>query len=172
MKILKTFVLFCLFSLVAIGVRLLVFGRPGVQNVPGSIGEVVPEPPGVDPVPASPVVATDLHPVVVQENQEPTRSEFEGVQVVGYVTRGRRINLWLSDGRFLTERDEELTEVRKNYAVIDGRRVWFQRISPPATKGEDLGLKLLQDGQSGRADSPGNGPQGVAPGAASVVSPL
>lgn len=175
MKFLKTLALFCIFSLVAISIRLLVFGRPGQQIAPGSIPDQVAASPGEDlPAPqvTPPLAVQESSPGKEDPHQHPPRWEFEGVQVVGYVMRGRSINLWLSDGRFLTERDKELTEVRKNYAVIDGRRVWLQRIPPPASQGEVSGLKMLQDGQSGRADSQGTGPQRVASDAPQVVSPL
>lgn len=52
--------------------------------------------------------------------------------VSGVVRLGGRINVILSDGRVLTERDAELQRVERNSVTIDGRKVFFGRpvVSP------------------------------------------
>jgi len=54
--------------------------------------------------------------------------------VTGYVVRGSRINVTLSDGRTLTEEDGELVRVGRNFVDLkDGRRLWIRSSRPTAT---------------------------------------
>lgn len=50
-----------------------------------------------------------------------------GVTVRGYVVRGGRVNVMLSDGRVLTEKDRELEAIERNHVVVSGQRIWMAR---------------------------------------------
>lgn len=53
------------------------------------------------------------------------------VEVVGYVMRGRHINVLLSDGRTLTEDDGVLREVQRHKVVLrDGSEIFFRKAGP------------------------------------------
>lgn len=51
----------------------------------------------------------------------------EPLTVRGYIVRGKRLNVVLSDGRTLTERDRELTEVTRAWVMVDGQRVFLRQ---------------------------------------------
>lgn len=137
MKFVRFILLAVVCSFIAAGVRVLVFGRPQA-SAQVQVAQVVPGVPNSAQDSAFEDKLTQLAPSSRksdQENQAHQEDQAEPLQVIGYVKRGHRINLWLSDGRFLTERDKELTEVRKNYALIDGQRVWFK---PPVGTGPNV----------------------------------
>lgn len=166
MKFGKTLLFFLLFASAAIGIRWAVFGRGEPSKPLKTEGMAVSVDSGVE----SPNVRPTVEPVVkVVDKAKPTPV----LRVVGYVMRGERVNLWLSDGRFLTERDAELQEIRKNYAVIDGQRVWFQApYRASVSEGDAQRAPLLWAGGSGGADSLGTGPKRAAEDAPKVVSSL
>jgi len=152
-------------SFIAAGVRLVVFGRPQASVLVDNVAQVDPGvdksaqvDPGVDKsAQVSPGRSVSLQDTPGQDQEDQAHQENAApvVQVVGYVKRGRQINLWLSDGRFLTERDPELTEVRKNYAVISGQRVWFVRPSPGrAPTVENVGLDLVGNRSEAERSAP------------------
>jgi len=60
----------------------------------------------------------------------PGQPAGEPVRVVGYVKRGSRINVVLSDGRTLNETDKGLQSVDRNGATVDGVKIWMQRPAP------------------------------------------
>lgn len=72
-------------------------------------------------------------------------AEVQRVWMVGYAVRGGMINVWLSDGRFLTEHDRELGPLYRNSVEIEGQRVWMKPPkrersvkATPASEGEVL----------------------------------
>lgn len=54
------------------------------------------------------------------------------VTVRGYVIRGGKINVQLSDGRTLTEGDKSLQQVDRASVVVDGQRLYFKPIESKA----------------------------------------
>jgi len=59
------------------------------------------------------------------------------VTVRGYVVRGSKLNVVLSDGRTLTENDRELQSLDRSGAMVAGRKFWMARpADPPAAKPE------------------------------------
>lgn len=64
-------------------------------------------------------------PPPIAEDQRPAKP----LTVRGYVTRGDKVNVVLSDGRTLTEGDRELQEVQRNGATVGGRKIWMSEIS-------------------------------------------
>jgi hypothetical protein len=45
--------------------------------------------------------------------------------VRGYVVKGRKVTLTLSDGRTITEQDPELESIRRNSVTLDGKKVYL-----------------------------------------------
>lgn len=56
---------------------------------------------------------------------EPDRNRVSELWVVGYVVRGTRVNVLLSDGRTLTENDRELELLERNGAHVDGKKLFL-----------------------------------------------
>jgi hypothetical protein len=82
------------------------------------------------------------------------------VWMVGYAVCGRKINVWLSDGRFLTERDPELGPLYRNSVEIEHHRVWMM---PPVRPGVFNAAETLQaSGAKGAPVSQDAGVPGVA----------
>jgi hypothetical protein len=82
------------------------------------------------------------------------------VWMVGYAVRGRTINVWLSDGRHLTERDPELGQLHRNSVEIERHRVWMM---PPVRPGVFNAAETLQaSGAKGAPVGQDAGVPGVA----------
>jgi len=64
-----------------------------------------------------------------QTSGDSSSVSVEPVRVRGYVMRNGKINVVLSDGRVLTERDVELGAVDRNGAWVSGQKLWF--VPPP-----------------------------------------
>lgn len=57
-------------------------------------------------------------------------SDPAAVYPVGYVKRGNRVNVSMSDGTTRTERDRELTRVERNSITLDGQKLFFRPLPP------------------------------------------
>jgi len=73
----------------------------------------------------------------------PGISNSQSVWVAGYVAQGARINVTLTDGRTITEKDGTLAKVERNFVeMVDGSRYWLK---PAVSVG--AGVKLTPDRQ-------------------------
>jgi len=119
-------------------------GKASQSFIAGEKGEKV-DTTKKDSLQESPAVA--VHPVAQSvANQEkigvrpglaPGASPGRGLEqlsVRGYVVRGGRVNVVLSDGRTLTERDAEVSAIDRHSATVDGRKLYLVRPEsrPPA----------------------------------------
>lgn len=69
------------------------------------------------------------------------------IWVTGYVARGRKINVTLSDGRTLTERDDNLARVERNFIELKtGERLWLKS---PIPLSEGAGVRVTPDRKDG-----------------------
>ena len=118
-----------------IGSVIAVAGRSFLQDKPSAV-EVPIEP-------AAPVVPSGvpLHnnpgtpPVPPPSYSGPgfvaTALPERAVWVEGTMMRGRKVWAYLSDGRVFTENTPGLTAVDPQGLVIEGKRIWMRRTSPP-----------------------------------------
>ena len=76
----------------------------------------------------------------------PQQSPEIEVYPVGYVLRGRTINVFMSDGTTRTERDAELSNVERNSVTLNGKKLFFRprpKISPSLRTEDNQGPKSL-----------------------------
>lgn len=84
----------------------------------------------VSRLPAEPFQRTPLaHP---EPFPAESRSDGPAVTVRGVARHGDRVNVVLSDGRTLTERDRELQRIDRNGVVVNGQKLYFAQPSPKA----------------------------------------
>lgn len=104
-------------------------------NSKGAGVKVTPvRPGGVPPVVAVPAV-TDRKPIAVDQLSRDVEGakvqpppHQQQVWVDGYLVRGNRITLRLSDGRVLTEDDGEIVRVTRNFAMLrDGKKIYLRK---------------------------------------------
>lgn len=116
-------------------------------------------PPAVE---SAPVVAAPRAPAVERPAYVRQPVDEKTVWVTGYSVRGPKINVTLSDGRTLTEKDD-LARVERNFVELkDGSRMYLKSV-PPASPA--AGLKAgLQPGGSERAALAGGEREGARKG--------
>lgn len=90
------------------------------------------------PVPRPPAVSDLPRP---KERHEAESTLQADITVRGYVIRGRRLNVFLSDGRTLTEADESIKRIERNFVELKtGEKYWL--VAPFAVpKSEGLGVR-------------------------------
>jgi len=110
-------------------------GKAGGSYIAGK-GSAKGDAAAVDVAKAAPVVASAV-PVAVAASPVGFGRESPSVPSVtvrGYVMRGARVNVILSDGRILTENDPELTMIGRNGVTVNGQKLFMARpdYRPPA----------------------------------------
>lgn len=95
-----------------------------------------------DPQKTPPLKTNDLPAPSPGQSQAPDRSQ---VNVRGYVVKGGKVNVLLSDGRTITERDG-LTRVSRNSVEIEGQTLWLaeakDRPSAPSHSQQSIAAKM------------------------------
>ena len=61
------------------------------------------------------------------KNSDTSPSKAAAIWVRGYVVRGQKLQVLLTDGRVLSEGDENLTRLDRCFAVVDGNRVYMEQ---------------------------------------------
>ena len=99
-------------------------------------------------------VAAKVQPVD-QPEKSPEKAQDKRDQpivVTGYIRRGSRINVQLSDGRTLIEDDPSLGKVTRASAIVDGKRLYLLKPQPrpvvdrtPPPKDADKPAEKLQE---------------------------
>jgi hypothetical protein len=84
-----------------------------------------------------------------------SRSDRDQARIRGYVVKGGKVNVLLSDGRTLTERDG-LTRVSRNSVEIDGETFWL-------ADSKDKPAPSVPPQSSAPVDSTGEKPVGLPP---------
>lgn len=139
-------------------------------------GEVAPLPAGAHPVHAGP--STALQTQVVESVPPPPQVVMPEVWVTGYVVRGDRINVTLSNGTVLTEDGDGLERVTRSAVMVSGVRLPIRgspgsgvKVTPvrpdtgvpgvavPRDTGPERAVEMKSSGLTGSANEPNPPPQ-------------
>lgn len=129
-----------------------------VTEAANAVGGVV-APPARGASEDSRVVPAPLEPIYVDDRPE------RPLWVSGWLIRGNKLNVQISDGRVLTEKDPEVAKLERNALHLRGGQRLFMR--PPEVRGSVVGPPAT----AGASAAPGVvGPDGIERPAASVAS--